>query len=111
MIYGSKNYVKNLGVECAVGLTAVDDYLTAMAGSQEAVRRNSVAYVVLTPDRGKVSDTAKKIRLELTRLLGGEAGDYVKRMSIDDFVRVLPSGGGRIVLKRLGEQRFKAEGS
>lgn len=111
MIYGSKNYVKNLGVECAVGLTAVDDYLTAMAGSQKAVRRNSVAYVVLTPDRGKVSDTAKKIRLELTRLLGGKVGDYVRRMAIDDFVRVLPSGGGRIVLKRLGEQRFKAEGS
>ncbi|MFQ6135139.1 MAG: ribosome rescue protein RqcH [Nitrososphaerales archaeon] len=106
LIQGSKNYIKNLKVECAVGLTTLDGYLTVVSGPPEAVRLNSVAYVVLLPDRGKTSDTAKKIRSELTGLLDKEAA-YVKRMPIDDFVRVLPSGAGRIVLKRRGEQRYK----
>jgi hypothetical protein len=57
--------------------------------------------VVLIPVKGKTSDTAKKIKSELISLLDEEAA-YVKQIPIDDFIRVLPSGAGRIILKRLG---------
>ncbi len=106
LIQGSKNSIKSLKVECAVGLTTLDGYLTVVSGPPEAVRLNSVAYVVLIPVKGKTSDTAKKIKSGLISLLDEEAA-YVKQIPIDDFIRVLPSGAGRIILKRRGAKRYK----
>jgi len=105
LIQGVKNYVKNLRVECAVGLARIDGELTVISGPLEAVRRNSVAYVVLVPDRGKPSDTAKMVRAELAEMIRDEAG-FVRRISVDEFLRAMPPGAGRIVLKGFGEQRY-----
>jgi hypothetical protein len=32
----------------------------------------------------------------------------IKEISLDDFIRALPSGGGRIVSTQLGEQKAQA---
>ncbi len=106
LIRGQKNFIKNQKVECAVGVTTLDGVLTVISGPPESVRLNSAAYVVLMPDKGKVSDIAKKIKYEVAGLLD-EEGSNVRRIPLDDFIRVLPPGAGRIVLNRRGEQRYK----
>jgi predicted ribosome quality control (RQC) complex YloA/Tae2 family protein len=106
MIEGHKNYLHDVNVECAVGLTTIDKDLKVMAGPPDAVRRNSVAYVVLIPDRVKISDTAKKVRSELIGILDEDTA-FIKQIPLDDFVRSLPSGGGRIIMKGRGEQKYK----
>ncbi|OHE55959.1 MAG: hypothetical protein A3K61_07495 [Thaumarchaeota archaeon RBG_16_49_8] len=109
LIEGTKNYLRDIKTECAIGIADVEGNLAVMAGPPSALQRNSIVYVTLVPDKVKASDTAKKIKAELIRLLGEDASSaaYVKQMSLDDFVRSLPAGGGRIVLKGRGEQRYK----
>ncbi len=106
MIQGSKNYIKNLKLECAVGLTQIDDHLTIISGPSNAIKKNSLAYVVLIPDKGKISDTAGKIKYEFKGLIDYDAFS-VKQIPVDDIIRVLPPGAGRIILKRKGEQTYK----
>lgn len=105
LIQGVKNYVKNLKVECAVGVTEIDGNLTVMSGPLDAVRRNSIAYVVIIPDKGKISDLAKKIKADITSLMEKEHFK-LSRISLDDFVRALPAGGGRVVSRKIGEQIY-----
>ncbi|MCL4435666.1 MAG: NFACT family protein [Thaumarchaeota archaeon] len=110
LIEGTKNYLRDIKTECAVGIAEVDGNLTVMAGPPISLQRNSLVYVTLVPDKVKASDTAKKIKSELIRLLGEDVSSatYVKQIPLDDFVRSLPAGGGQIVLKGRGEQRYKS---
>ncbi len=110
MIEGTKNYLRDIKTECTVGIADVDGNLTVMAGPAISLQHNSIVYVTLVPDKVKSSDTAKKVKSELIRLLGEDASTaaYVKQIPLDDFVRSLPAGGGQIVLKGHGEQRYKS---
>ncbi len=110
MIEGTKNYLRDIKTECTVGIADVDGNLTVMAGPAISLQHNSIVYVTLVPDKVKSSDTAKKVKSELIRLLGEDASAaaYVKQIPLDDFVRSLPAGGGQIVLKGHGEQRYKS---
>lgn len=100
LIQGSKNLVKDVKIECAVGIINHKNQWTVCSGPPEAIHNNSVGYVVITPEKGKISDTAKRIKLSLIDLLN-EKAQYIKQIPIEDFIRVLPSGGGKIILKEI----------
>jgi predicted ribosome quality control (RQC) complex YloA/Tae2 family protein len=90
MIRGKKNLISHLLVEVAVG---VDESGRVFAGPEEAISRIAAAFVVLVPYREKASDTAKRVlrELETQGLRGG--------VTLDDLIRALPAGGGKIVRK------------
>ena len=90
VIRGKKNFVRHALLQLAVGL---DDGGRVIAGPETAVSRACARYVVLTPHREKPSDTAKKVLKEVT--VAGSAAP-----SLDDLVRSLPAGGGKIVRRR-----------
>ncbi len=89
VIRGKKNFVKHVMLQVALGL---DGAGRVIAGPESAVAKSCSRYVVLTPHREKPTDTAKKILRELV-LPGGVAP------GLDELVRALPSGGGKIVRK------------
>jgi predicted ribosome quality control (RQC) complex YloA/Tae2 family protein len=93
VIRGRKNFATKNPVEVAVGL---DSRGRVMAGPEEALIKLSRAHLTLIPSREKTSDTAKKVLFELKKLYGGELGSS----SVDDVMRVLPTGGGKIVRRR-----------
>jgi len=99
LIQGTKNQIKDLKIECAVGLVFQNGYWIVVSGPPEAIMLNSAAFVVFTPDKGKISDTAKKIKSALIDLLIEEA-DIIKKIPVDDFIRALPSGAGRITQRK-----------
>ncbi len=68
-------------VKLAVGITSDG---AVMCGPVSAVKKNCGKHIVIVPGDVKSSDIAKKAR----KMFGGE---------IDDIVRVLPSGGCKIV--------------
>jgi len=105
LIQGTKNQIKDLKMECAVGLSSQDGYLAVVSGPPEAIMLNSIAYVVIMPEKGKISDTAKKIKSTLIDLLDEEA-DVIKRIPLDDFIRALPAGAGRIIQRKRVEQQI-----
>ena len=79
MIYGKTNYISNK-LNLAVGITK---QLQIMAGPLDAIKANCTAYVVLEQGNEKARAVAKYIRHKI----GG---------TIDEIIRVLPSGGFRI---------------
>jgi predicted ribosome quality control (RQC) complex YloA/Tae2 family protein len=94
MIRGKKNMVGRNLVQIAAGL---DNEGRILCGPETAVSRAALCYVVLTPHREKPSETAKKVARELSRLCGKNLD-----VSIDDVLRALPPGGGKILRVKAG---------
>ena len=92
VIRGKKNFVRHAMLQVAIGLDVAG---RVMAGPESAVAKACKDYVVLVPHREKASDTAKKVKRELA-LLGAGGGSA----PLDDIIRALPSGGGKIVRKK-----------
>ncbi len=96
-IKGKKNFVPRNIVEVSVGL---DDAVRLVSGPESAVRSHCGAYVTLRPFREKPSDTAKRVLKDL-----GAGGASQGGISIDDVLRALPAGGGRVVRKTQGARK------
>ena len=92
VIRGKKNFVRHALIQIAVGL---DEKERVVAGPESAVSKACPRYVVLIPHREKASDTAKKVLRELSEGASGAAAP-----SVDDVVRALPGGGGKIVRRK-----------
>ena len=92
VIRGKKNFVRHALVQLAVGL---DQRGRVVAGPETAVARACTRYVVLVPHREKASETAKKVLRELSE---GETGPAPPLL--DDIVRALPAGGGKVVRRK-----------
>lgn len=95
VVRGKKNFVRHAMLQLAVGL---DQGGRVVAGPESAVAKSSPAYVVLVPHREKSSDTAKKVLRELAN-----PGGQIPAPGLDDVVRALPSGGGKIVRRKAGQ--------
>ncbi len=91
-IKGKKNFVTKNPVEVAVGL---DDNGRIVSGPEEAIMKVAGAYVTIVPSKEKSSDTAKKVLHELRQHAGPDVS-----LSVDDVLRMLPTGGGKIVRRR-----------
>ncbi len=102
-IRGKKNFATKNPVEVAVGL---DSKGRVMAGPEEALIKLSRAHLTLVPSREKTSDTAKKVLFELKKLYG----DETVTSGLDDVMRVLPTGGGKIVRRRENRKGEDAAG-
>jgi len=94
VIRGKKNFVRHAMLQLAVGL---DESGRVLAGPESAIAKVSPKYVLLVPHREKTSDTAKNILKELT-----PAGGRTQATSLDDVIRALPAGGGKIVRRKGG---------
>lgn len=100
VIDGQRNFVNVSTLKLAVGLVKQNtDYLMS-CGPPDAIKKNSICYVIIEPGGSHMVDTAKKIKLEFIKM----KEDVVKSLSIDEFVRVLPAGESHILESGLGEQ-------
>ena len=100
VIDGQRNYVNVSTLKLAVGLVKQNtDYLIS-CGPPDAIKKNSICYVIIEPGGSQMVDTAKKIKLEFIKM----KEDVVKSLSIDEFVRVLPAGESHVLESGLGEQ-------
>jgi predicted ribosome quality control (RQC) complex YloA/Tae2 family protein len=93
LIKGKKNFVRHNRVELAVG---IDTDGRALSGPESAIEKAAVAYVVVRPQKEKSSETAKRIVGDLVSLSKGSGW---ARVSVDDVLRMLPSGGGKVLRK------------
>jgi predicted ribosome quality control (RQC) complex YloA/Tae2 family protein len=91
-INGKKNFVTKNTVEVAVG---IDDGGRIVSGPEEAIMKVARGHVTLVPSREKPSDTAKRVLHEL-----GPYADPGVSISLDEVMRMLPAGGGKIIRRR-----------
>jgi predicted ribosome quality control (RQC) complex YloA/Tae2 family protein len=89
-IKGKKNFVTKNIVEVAVGL---DIGGRVVSGPEDAIKAHCAHYVVLKPHREKGSDTAKRVLKDLNTI----SGRTELPLTVDDVLRALPAGGGKVV--------------
>lgn len=95
-IVGRKNYVTKVIVEITAG---IDDGGRLLVGPEAALRKLLPRYLVLRPQKEKGSDTAKRVLKDLSGpTSGGSPGP-----SLDEVLRMLPTGGGKVV-RRVGDR-------
>ena len=100
-IKGRKNFVTRNLVEVAVG---VDKNGRLVSGPEAALMRSTTSYLVLRPQREKGSETAKRVLKDLQSFSEGQ----VLGLTVDDVLRALPAGGGKVV-RRVGTAKASKE--
>ena len=83
IIRGKRNYIRGAKLEISIGLVEYDGDIRVMAGPQDALKVHSDNYVTIKPGYTKKEKMAKEI---LSRINKDD------KISLDDIVRVLPSG-------------------
>jgi len=91
-IEGKRNFVNIPSLKLAVGIIPQEDYYLLTSGPPEPIKKNSLCYAIIEPHGSDMVDVAKKIKMEFSKL----EEEIAKKISIDDFVRVLPAGQSQI---------------
>jgi hypothetical protein len=63
------------------------------------------AHVTLVPSREKPSDTAKKVLHELKPYVDAQVS-----LGVDDVMRMLPAGGGKVIRRRADKKQAQSAG-
>ncbi len=98
-IEGQRNFIKSDTLKLAVGIIPQDDDYVLTCGPPEPIKKNSICYAVIEPHGSEMVDTAKKIRIEFLKMYE----DIARKINLDDFVRVLPSGKSQIKEVSIGD--------
>ncbi len=96
MVYGPRNYVRNIPLRIAIGLKRADEQVVVLGGPPSAVASQTPLFVELVPGAEKSGTLAKKALLKLTDRAPEELKDVIRKLPPDELQRVIPSGGGEI---------------
>jgi predicted ribosome quality control (RQC) complex YloA/Tae2 family protein len=104
VIEGKRSYLKGIEIRLAIGVAQMGGKETLVCGPEEAIKKHSLFYAVLQQGGMDPMTAAKKAKSELVKVAGeGDLADSIKRMSLDDFVRTLPTGQSRISFTAKGQ--------
>jgi len=97
MIYGRKNYIHNIPLRVSIGLMSSDDGYILVSGPPSAISKWCFKSVTLAPG----TEPIEKLWVKFKKLLFSELDENLRGimggLSIDDFKRILPKGGFRVV--------------
>ena len=95
MIYGTRNFIKVSSLKLAVGILQEADDFLLVCGPPGPIKKKCICYSVIEPGGSTISDIAKKMRAAFNNT----NDKFQKLFTIDDYVRVLPTGTSKIVEK------------
>jgi predicted ribosome quality control (RQC) complex YloA/Tae2 family protein len=110
VIEGKRNYLKGIEIRLAIGIVQLNNREMLVCGPEEAIRKRALFYAVLLQGGMDPMTAAKKIKSEFVKIAGGnEVAESIKHISIDDFVRTLPTGQSRISFTARGQHQHEEE--
>ena len=92
IIEGTRNYNKISTLKLAVGILHKDENYLLVCGPPEPIKKTCLCYAVIEPGGIEIADMGKKIRANFV----GVDEKFAKLFLVDDYVRVLPTGGSKI---------------
>jgi len=98
-IEGQRNFIKSENLRLSVGIIPQEEGHVLTCGPPDTIKKNSICYAIIEPDGNEMVDAAKKIRIEFSKIYE----EITKKISIDDFVRVLPAGKSQIKEVGMGD--------
>ena len=101
MIYGKRNYLKNVPLALAIGLLLKNSSYELICGPPPPVVKKTPLYVLLIPGRMNREKTAKHVlKIFNTRMLNYfKEKEIVLKIDLQQILNLLPKGGFHIVKK------------
>jgi predicted ribosome quality control (RQC) complex YloA/Tae2 family protein len=104
VIEGKRSYLKGIEIRLAIGVAVMTGRETLVCGPESTIKKHSIVYAVLMQGGMDPMTAAKKAKSELVKTAGdGDLAESIKQMSLDDFVRALPTGQSRISFTAKGQ--------
>lgn len=100
VIEGKRNFCRGIELKLSIGLIQIESKrYTIVCGPSNAIRKRSLVFASLLPGGSDPMNLAKKIKSEFVRVISefdSNLGDNLKKVMLDDFIRMLPSGQSKI---------------
>jgi predicted ribosome quality control (RQC) complex YloA/Tae2 family protein len=96
MIRGTKNFVRGVPLQVAVGVKPDDDAIMVIGGPAGAIAHQTSAYVEIVPGDQKSAQIAKKIRHLLSTKVSEDLKRSVTAVPIEEIQRFIPLGRGKM---------------
>jgi predicted ribosome quality control (RQC) complex YloA/Tae2 family protein len=97
IVRGERTYAKGVPLRISVGIILDEDgNVIPVAGPPSSIASRTKISVELVPGEGVKSKSAHSIRDRLARIAGSELEQKIEEIELDEFLRLLPSGGVRI---------------
>jgi hypothetical protein len=103
-----RNFVKNLEIKLAIGLSFIGEKPLLLIGPYNTVKKRSIYFRTLLPSGLDVVKASKKIKADfvdyaLKNDFSKNIIEYLKSLSIDEIVRILPVGQCKLLPIEKGE--------
>ena len=102
MVYGKKNYLKNIELVLAIGVSLRNSSPIVIVGPEHLVKRRSLSYALIIPGNEDATKIAKKLKKILAKKAGSGNDVYVEAISLEEFTKRIP-GPSRIIRASRGE--------
>jgi len=99
MIYGKRNYVRDVPLEVAVGIKR-EDGMRVIGGPVEAIAKQTDLYVRIVPGRNASGRLAKEIRYRLAQASSNAEREEILKTSVEEIQRFIPLGRGDLSITR-----------
>jgi predicted ribosome quality control (RQC) complex YloA/Tae2 family protein len=99
MLYGTRNYIRNVPVELSVGVILEEEHAIPVSGPPAAIAVQTEYHVRIEPGGTKKGQIVKEIVNYLKQLVPEGKVDLINQIPQEDIMRVLPSGEGRVIEK------------
>jgi predicted ribosome quality control (RQC) complex YloA/Tae2 family protein len=100
VIEGKRNFCKGVELKLSIGLIQIENNrYTIVCGPSNAIRRRSLVFASLLPGGSDPMNLAKKVKSEFVRVISefdSDLADYLKKIVLDEIIRMLPSGQSKI---------------
>jgi predicted ribosome quality control (RQC) complex YloA/Tae2 family protein len=113
VIEGKRNYIKGVELRLAIGIMQLNNTKTLLCGPEEAIKKSSIFYAVLLQGGMDPMNAAKKVKSEFVRIADDniKIAESIKHISLDEFVRALPTGQSRLSFTARGQQQLQEASS
>jgi predicted ribosome quality control (RQC) complex YloA/Tae2 family protein len=114
VIEGKKNFVKDLEIKLAIGLSFVNNKPLMIIGPYTTIKKRSVCVRTLLPSGLDVVKASKKIKAEFIDFsikndFPKYIIEYLKDLSIDEIIKILPVGQCKLLPIEKGEFKYNLE--
>lgn len=99
MIRGSKNFVRGVPLQIAIGVKTDDEKTMVIGGPVEAIANQTDVYVEIVPGEQKSSQLAKQIRHQLSKKVTEALKERIMKIPLEEIQRFIPSGRGKMQME------------
>jgi Predicted RNA-binding protein homologous to eukaryotic snRNP len=100
VIEGKRNFCRGIELKLSIGLIQIENKrYRFVCGPSSAIQKRSLVLASLLPGGSDPMYLAKKIKSEFVKVISDfdpDLADYLKRVILDEIIRVLPSGQSKI---------------